>query len=505
MTKHQTITQEELNKTLWAAADSGRGVVTAGTYMDYSLAMLFYKYLSEKSKARLEHHTKRFGTDTKRIEEKMKLERFYVPQKHTFDDVYKKKEQDDIGSTINKALKNIEERNADKLHGIFDYVDFNDPKLGSPEQRDKMIRNLLDDFNGIDLSNVSDDILGNSYMYLIAKFGEGAGAKAGEFFTERQVAKLLAMLAEPKPGNTICDPACGSAGLLLLAGEEVERQGSKNYALFGQESIGSTYNLARMNVFLHDKDSARLEWGDTLNSPMLIEDGKLMKFDRVVGNPPFSLKKWGADNAENDKYNRFWRGVPPKDKGDYAFISHMIETTKPKTGRIAVIVPHGVLFRGGAEGKIRRQLIEENIIDAVIGLPAGLFSTTGIPVAMLIIDRSREQGGANEKRKDILFIEASKDFKKAKAQNILEDKHVDKIYKAYKKRKNIKKFAHVAKIKEIEENDYNLNITRYVDTFIEEEPVDIQANIKELAKLEPELKKLEKKMQGYLKDLGVIK
>jgi type I restriction enzyme M protein len=307
----------------------------------------------------------------------------------------------------------------------------------------------------------------------------------------------------PKPGDRISDPACGSGGLLLLSGEEVEKQGSKNYALYGQESTGSTYQLARMNMFLHGKDSARIEWGDTLNNPLLVEDDQLMKFDVVTANPPFSLKKWGAENADADKYKRFWRGIPPKDKGDYAFISHMIETSKPKTGRVAVIVPHGVLFRGGAEGKIREHLLKENIIDAVIGLPSGLFQTTGIPVAILIIDRSREVAGVNEDRKDILFIEASKEFKPGKAQNSLTEENIEKIFSTYKERKEIEKFSRRVDYSEVADNDFNLNITRYVDTFEEEAPIDINANLKELAEIEPELQKLESKMKEYLNELGV--
>jgi type I restriction enzyme M protein len=500
------ITQQELNTKLWDAANSSRGTVAAGVYMDYSLSMLFYKYLSDKSKKRLSEYKERFGDDTDRIQQKMKLDRFYVEEKHLFDQIYIDKEKDDIGTRINKALQSIEDDNKEKLDGIFDYADFNDSKLGKPEQKNKMIRDILNDFHDIDFTDVTEDILGSSYMFLISKFGEGAGAKAGEFFSPSQLARLLAMLAQPKPGDKICDPACGSAGLLLMAGAEVEKNhNSKDYALYGQESIGTTYNLARMNAFLHQKDSTRFEWGDTLNNPLLIEKGSLVKFDVVVANPPFSLKKWGADNAESDRYNRFWRGVPPKDKGDFAFITHMIETAKKKSGRVAVIVPHGVLFRGGAEGKIRKQLIDENIIDAVIGLPANLFQTTSIPVAILIIDRSREMGGENQDKKDILFIEASKAFKKEKAQNIMRDEDVDLIYKIYTDRSDVEKFSRVVELDEVIENDYNLNITRYVDTFIEEDPVDIQANLKELAELEPELKKLEKQMVEYLKVLGIKK
>jgi type I restriction enzyme M protein len=503
MITQKKYTQEDLNKILWQAADSSRTQVDAGIYKDYVLSMLFFKYLSDLSKKKHDEYKERFGNDEKRIEEKMKLDRFYLPKKASFDYIYSILEQDNVGEEINKALGRIEDANKEKLEGVFS-VDFNsESTLGKLNERNKMLRHLIHDFAGMDLSDTGDDIIGNSYMYMIERFGADAGKKAGEFFTVRNVAHLVAKLAEPKPGARICDPCCGSGGLLLLAGEEVEKQGSKNYALYGQESTGSTYQLARMNMFLHGKDSARLEWGDTLNNPLLVENDHLMKFDNIVANPPFSLKKWGAEHADADKYKRFWRGVPPKDKGDFAFITHMVETAKPKTGRIAVIVPHGVLFRSGAEGKIREQLIKENIIDAVIGLPAGLFQTTGIPVAVLVIDRSREKGGANENKKDIFFIEASKEFKSNKAQNILAKENIEKIYDTYKARKNAEKFAKKVEFKELEENDFNLNITRYVDTFVEEEPVDIKANLKELAELEPQLQKLEKQMAEYLKELGV--
>ena len=503
MTPQKKYTQEDLNKTLWSAADSSRSSVDGGVYKDYALTMLFLKYISDLNKKRHDEYKERFGSDEKRIEEKMKLDRFYLPPKSSFDYLYSKIEEDNIGEEINKALHRIEDANKEKLDGVFS-VDFNSESiLGKLEQRNKMLRHLIQDFAKIDLSDVGDDIIGNSYMYMIERFGADAGKKAGEFFTTRSVAKLVAMLAEPKEGDRISDPACGSGGLLLLAGEEVEKLGSKNYALYGQESTGSTYQLARMNMFLHGKDSARLEWGDTLNNPLLVENDNLMHFDVVVANPPFSLKKWGAEHAESDKYNRFWRGVPPKDKGDFAFITHMVETAKPKTGRVAVIVPHGVLFRSGAEGKIREQLLKENIIDTVIGLPAGLFQTTGIPVAVLVIDRSREKGGANEKKKDVLFIEASKEFKQGKAQNTLTEENIAKIFDTYKKRKDVEKFSRKVGLDEIAENDFNLNITRYVDTFEEEAPVDIKANLKELASLEPKLQKLEKQMVEYLKELGI--
>ena len=505
MKNQKQYTQEHLNNTLWDAANSARSQVDAGIYKDYALTMLFFKYLSDLSKKRYEELKERYPSDEKRVNDKMEQERFYLPQKASFDYIYSVIEQDNIGEEVNKALHKIEDANKEKLEGIIS-VDFNSETiLGKLEERNSMIRNLIQDFAKIDLRHANDDIIGNSYMYMIEKFGADAGKKAGEFFTVRNVANLVAKLAQPKPKSRICDPCCGSGGLLILAGEEVEKQNSKDYALYGQESTGSTYQLARMNMFLHKKDSTKLEWGDTLNNPLLVDKDNLLKFDTIVANPPFSLKKWGAQNADTDKYNRYWRGIPPKDKGDYAFISHMVETAKPKIGRIAVIVPHGVLFRSGSEGKIRKQLIEENLIDAVIGLPAGLFQTTGIPVAILILDRSREQGGAKHTTKDIFFIEASKEYKPAKAQNILAEEHIDKIYAAYVRRKNTKKFAHKASLKEIQENDYNLNITRYVDTFQEEEPIDIKANLQELQTLEPELKKLERQMGKYLRELNITK
>lgn len=497
------ITQDDLNKLLWAAADSARGVVDAGVFKDYVLALLFYKYMSDMHKIERAKLVERYGDDKERIEMRLKNARFVMPDGASFYDVYAQQSADNIGEILNVALQQIEDANDEKLHDIFT-VDFNAQAiLGPTAQRNKMIRDLLNDFNRADLSDVDDDILGNAYMYMIERFGTEAGKKAGEFFSPRSLCKLVARLAEPKPGDRICDPACGSGGLLLLAGAEVEKAGSKDYALYGQEKTGATYNLARMNMFLHGLDSARIEWGDTLNNPLLRDGDGLMKFDVVVANPPFSLDKWGDKSLENDKYNRFWRGMPPASKGDYAFISHMVETAKAKEGRVAVIVPHGVLFRGSSEGRIRKAFLEENILDAVIGLPSGLFQTTGIPVAILIFDRSREPGGKNENRKDVLFIDASREFITDKKQNTLSDENIEKIVDTYKKRGEIEKYSHVATFDEIVENDFNLNIPRYVDTFTEETPVDIPATRKRIAELTAELTKTTAEMEKYLKELGL--
>ncbi|MGD9872862.1 MAG: type I restriction-modification system subunit M [Kiritimatiellia bacterium] len=505
MTAARKYSQDELNKTLWSAADSSRGTVDGGVYKDYVLLLLFYKYISDLHQHTLEKLKERYGNEKDRIALRLKSERFIIPQGASFFDLYKKIDADNLGELLNIALHKIEDANGDRLEGIVT-VDFNsDAILGRTDQRNKMLRHLMTDFAKIDMTEAGDDVIGNAYMYMIERFGTDAGKKAGEFFTPHSIAVLLAKLTKPQPGWRICDPTCGSGGLLLLAGEEIEKQGSRDYALYGQESNMGTYNLARMNMFLHGKDSARIEQGDTLNNPQLKEKDALMKFDLVVANPPFSLKKWMGENIENDKYKRFWRGLPPATKGDYAFVTHMVETAKAKEGKVAVIVPHGVLFRGAAEGRIRQSLLEENIVDAVIGLPANLFQTAAIPVAILILDRSREPGGKNEKRKDVFFVEASKEFKSGKAMNLMEEEHIQKIVDAVEKRKDIPKFCRAVMPAEIKENDFNLNITRYVDTFVEEEEVDIEANLRELAKVDTELEALEKEMKKHLKALGIGK
>jgi len=499
------IQQEKINQTAWAACDTFRGVVDAGQYKDYILVMLFLKYISDHWNDHVESYRKQFAGEEARIRRRLERERFVLPEGASFYDLYEQRDAANIGELINMALEQIEDKNRAKLEGVFRNIDFNsEPNLGRVKDRNRRLKNLLEDFYKPELdlrpSRVTEDIIGNCYIYLIERFASDAGKKAGEFYTPSAVSRVLAALAAPEPGNTICDPACGSGSLLI---EAAKATGSDNYALFGQEVNGATWALSRMNMFLHAKDAARIEWCDTLNSPALIEGDHLMKFDIVVANPPFSLDKWGAEHAAEDVYKRYWRGVPPKSKGDYAFITHMIEIAKRQSGRVAVIVPHGVLFRGGAEGKIRKALIEDNLLDAVVGLPANLFTTTGIPVAILVFDRSREDGGANEDRRDVLFIDASKEFSPGKARNVLDESHIDKILSTYRDRAEIDKFSHLASPEEIAENDFNLNIPRYVDTFEPEEEIDVAALQKEIDQIEAELADVRGKMAGYLKELGV--
>ncbi|MFA5952013.1 MAG: type I restriction-modification system subunit M [Hyphomicrobium sp.] len=499
------VTQQQVNNTAWAACDTFRGAVDAAQYKDYILVMLFLKYISDHWNAHVEDYKKQFGGDDVRIRRRLERERFILPKGCSFYDLYAARDEADIGERINVALEKIEDANRSKLEGVFRNIDFNsESNLGKVKDRNRRLKNMLQDFAKPELdlrpSRVTEDIIGECYIYLISKFASDAGKKAGEFYTPTAVSTLLAKLASAQPGNTICDPACGSGSLLIRAAEEV---GSDNYSLYGQEVNGATWALARMNMFLHAKDAARIEWCDTLNSPALVEGDHLMRFDVVVANPPFSLDKWGAEGAESDQYKRYWRGIPPKSKGDYAFITHMIEIAKRQSGRVAVIVPHGVLFRGGAEGKIRQTLIEENMLDAVIGLPSNLFTTTGIPVAILVFDRSREQGGANEKRKDVLFIDASREFSSAKTQNVVETAHIEKIITTYRKREELEKYSHRASPEEIAENDFNLNIPRYVDTFEPEVEIDVAAVQKEIVAIEAELTEVRARMAKHLKELGI--
>ena len=498
MSADHKIDQEVINGIAWKACDTFRGVVDPAEYKNYILVFLFVKYISDVWEEKTERYTKQFKGDKKRVKRRLERERFIIPNNCTFDFIKSKRNEPNIGEIINIVLDEIEEANKMKLEGVFRNIDFNSNNLGQTKERNVRLKHLIDDFSDsrLDLrpSVIGEhDVIGNTYMYLINRFAADAGKKGGEFFTPTEVSILLSMLVEPKEGDRICDPACGSASLLIRCANRI---GTQNFSLYGQESNGSNWALAKMNVFLHEKDNARIEWGDTLRNPKLIEKDKLMRFDVVVANPPFSLDKWGADTAPADRFRRFHRGTPPKSKGDYAFITHMVETANEHNGRVGVIVPHGVLFRGGQEGKIRKQFIDENILDTVLGLPSNLFFGTGIPAVILIFKKGR-------KKKDVLFIDASRECEDGKNQKRLRKQDLDKIYDTCKKRKAIDKYSYVASIKEIKENDYNLNIPRYVDTFEEEEEINIKAVQKEIVGLEKELTGVQKQMDGYLKELGI--
>jgi type I restriction enzyme M protein len=508
--------KSDIEHVLWNACDTFRGKIDSSRYKDYILSMLFVKYLSDVTKEKYDTYKNQYDGDKERILRAMKRERFVIDDESSFDYLYNNRNNVEIGQKINVALSHIEENNSGKLRNVFRAIDFNSQvDFGEVKQKNSILKNLLEDFSDLDLRPSvlgSSDIIGDAYEYMIANFASDAGKKGGEFFTPSQVSELVAELVEPQENDRIYDPTCGSGGLLLKAYKKIE--GGK-VAIYGQELNAQTWALCTMNMFLHGVDDATIWQGDTLSNPQNIEDDKLMKFQVVVANPPFSLDKWDsgfllnattADNKKIDKmtasldsWNRFDWGVPPSSKGDYAFVLHMLHSLDSQNGRMGIVLPHGVLFRGASEGKIRKTIIEDfNLLDAVIGLPSNLFYGTGIPACILIFK-------TNRKNDDVLFIDASgeENYEKGKNQNILREQDIKKILQTYKERKTIEKYSYLATRKEIAENEYNLNIPRYVDTFQEEEIIDIESVKANISNIESELKTVQKKMDGYLKELGL--
>ena len=507
-------TRNEIEQLLWKACDSFRGKIDSSRYKDYILSMLFVKYLSDVYRERREEYVKRYGGDTRRVKRALDREPFAMDEQSTFDYLYDNRNDAEIGQKINVALNRIEEQNSGKLRNVFRAIDFNSQvDFGEPKEKNATLRNLLEDFHGLDLRPSqlgSADIIGDAYEYMIAMFASDAGKKGGEFFTPSQVSELVALLIAPRENDRIYDPTCGSGGLLLKAYKKVP--GGKA-AIYGQEKNQQTWALCNMNMFLHGVDSAHIWQGDTLANPQNIENDDLMKFQVVVANPPFSLDKWAsgflseaeADSkgnkkmaAELDPYHRFDWGVPPASKGDYAFVLHMLASLDANNGRMAVVLPHGVLFRGASEGKIRRQLVEMNLLDAVIGLPANLFYGTGIPACILVFKKNRPC-------RDVLFIDASGEgnFEKGKNQNLLRDSDIKRIVDTYQTRRNEDKYSCAASFDEMRENDFNLNIPRYVDTFEEEKLVDIDEVKQNIADIEAELAQVQVQMKKYLEELGL--
>lgn len=506
----KNFTQEEVNNTLWRACDTFRGKVDSSIYKDYILVMLFIKYVSDIYKERKADLMVKYNNDEEMVKRQMSYERFAVNEISTFDYIYENRNQANIGEIINRALEQLEEENKAKLRGVFKNVDFNsEAVLGSSKERNVMLKHLIEDFSDLDLRPsrlIGDDVIGNAYEYMISNFASDAGKKGGEFFTPSEVSELLARLVKPEENDRIYDPTCGSGSLLIKAYKKVPNGKAQ---IYGQERNGQTHSLCRMNMFLHNIDDAKIAWGDTLSNPQHLENDKLMKFQVIVANPPFSLDKWamgfaGEGNEKNfkmeagiDPFNRFSWGIPPLSKGDYAFILHMLHSLD-EGGRMAVVLPHGVLFRGANEGKIRKKIIEMNLLDSVIGLPANLFFGTGIPACILVFKQNRA-------RKDILFIDASgyDYYDKGKNQNKLREEGIQRIIEVYEKYETVEKFSYVVAIDEIKENDYNLNIPRYVDTFEEEEMVDMEEVAVNITNIKAELQKVERQMAKYLEELGL--
>lgn len=489
-------TSQDVIKVVWKACDTFRGTMDSSKYKDYILTMLFVKYVSDFYKEKLEELKAKFGDNEERIQKSLKREKFQLDPNCTFDVIYENRNAENIGELINKILMKIEDDNKEKLEGIFRNIDFNsEAELGRTKERNAALKHLIEDFadESLDLRPSmldSHDVIGDAYEFLIANFASDAGKKGGEFYTPGEVSTLLAKLVAPRDGDRIYDPTCGSGSLLIKAAKEV---GTNNFRLYGQERNGQTQALAKMNMFLHEINDSVIEWGDTLRNPLHLENERLMKFDAIVSNPPFSLDKWGAEDLKDDIYNRFEMGLPPKSKGDYAFIEHMLASLN-ENGTAGIILPHGVLFRAASEGKIRKQIIENNWLDAVIGLPENLFFGTGIPACILIFKKNKVDN-------NVVFIDASKEYDKGKNQNNLRDEDINKIVEAYNNRKEVEKYCHIASFEEIKENDFNLNIPRYIDTFEEEEKVDMEYVKLEIDKIENELISIQNTLERYLDEL----
>jgi type I restriction enzyme M protein len=501
-----------LESKLWAIANELRGNMGADEFRDYILGLIFYKFLSEKVEDVANKELEADGvTFIESIEDEELISElreelldtlgYFIEPKYLFRKLAQRAiNREVIIEDLGRAFKSVEEStlgrdSEDGFAGLFEDVDLTNTKLGKTvDQKNKLISEVVKHLNEIDFkfNDVESDILGDAYEYLISQFASEAGKKAGEFYTPQQVSKIMAKvvsLGKIRLKN-VYDPTCGSGSLLLRVSKE-----AKVTDFYGQELNTTTYNLARMNMILHNvsfKDF-HLEQGDTLEEPL----HKDLKFEVVVANPPYSIK-WNADDLKlsDERFSPYGK-LAPSSKADFAFVQHMIYQLD-ENGTMAIVLPHGVLFRGASEGVIRKYLIEDkNYLDAVIGLPANMFFGTSIPTCILVFKKCRE------KDSNVMFIDASNEFEKVKTQNVLTDDHVHKIVDAYETRKEIEKYSRPISLDEIKENDYNLNIPRYIDTFEEEEEIDLEEVANKILEIDEQIKDIDQEIKKFCDELGI--
>lgn len=494
-----SLSQSELESRLWAAANSLRGPVDPADFKAYIFPLLFFKRISDTWDAEHARALGDFGGDDD-LAALPENYRFQIPSDCHWRDL--RRVTENVGVVLQTMLQRVEQANPDSLALIFGDVAWaNKEKL--PEHA---LLNLIEAFGSLDLrpDRVGHDVLGNAYEYLLRQFADESGKKAGEFFTPRAVVRLLTRILDPHPTDSVYDPAIGSGGMLVEAANEVLEAGGsvRQMRFYGQEVSLTTSAIARMNLYLHDIEDARIRRGDTLRDPKFLDAaGRLERFDIVIANPPFSLKNWGVDVWVRDPWSRAACGVPPASYGDLAWVQHMVASMKPGTGRVGVVMPHGVLFRGAAEGAIRRCLVEHDQLDAVVGLPPNLFYSTTIPACLLIF-RSRK---ATDRRGHVLFIDGSRRFEKGRNQNRLRPADVDAIVEAYGTGEDpdgeegitVRVVSHA----EIESNGWDLNIGRYLKGKAGEE-VDVAAALAALAEAQGELREAEDQLAERLREAG---
>ncbi len=495
MPTSSVLTQSSLESYLWGAADILRGKIDSSDYKHYIFGLLFFKRLSDVWQEEYDERLAEFGDSEMAADPEM--HRFHIPEESFWKNVREK--TSNIGEALNTAFHAIEDANQ-RLQGIFQDVDFNN-KQRFPDETLELLLQHFDKYT-LRKQDVTADMLGNAYEYLIAKFADDAGKKGGEFYTPKEVVRLIVDVLEPEEQMSIYDPTCGSGGMLLESVHHLERKGqnARTLRLRGQEMNLNTWAICKMNLFLHDIEDADIRRGDTLRDPkhLIGESKTLMTFDRVIANPPFSLKAWGNEIwKDGDAFNRDGFGCPPKSYGDLAFVQHMI-TSLNDNGRLGVVLPHGILFRGGAEGKIRKAILQQDLIEGIIGLPSNLFYGTGIPACILVINKNKPA----ERKEKIIIVNGEKEFKDGKNQNTLTAENVERLATGFKQFADEDLFARVVTREDVAANDWNLNIARYVDTTPPPEPIDTAAELHKLKELATKRDEAEKVMMKFLEELG---
>lgn len=491
------ITLSELEQYLWGAANILRGPVDKADFKSYIFPLLFFKRLSDVYDEEYTFALNESGGDME-YASFPEQHKFMIPQGAHWKDV--REVSQNIGRAIQFAFREIEKANPERLYAIFGDVEWTNKDRLS----DELLTNLIEHFSSKNLSNssVPPDVLGQAYEFLIKKFADISNKKAGEFYTPRTIVQLMIGILKPREDESVYDPACGSGGMLLEAYNYVKSQGKdhRRMKLFGQEKNLTTSSIARINLFLHGIDEFKIEKEDTLRNPVFRENDELAKFDIVIANPPFSLKHWGFENWANDPFARNFAGIPPKSSGDYAWVQHMIRSMARKTGRIGVVLSHGALFEAGAEGKIRKYIVDADLLDCVIGLGANLFYGTGLSACILFFKAQKE----SHKKNKVLFIDASDYFQRGRAQNYFLSEHGFKVLDLYEKYSNVSGKSNVASIDDIRRNKYNLNIARYVKKERNIEKIDLNEIIREMGSAYQEFVQSEARLKTLLKERRVL-